>query len=117
MQLEYTHKPNYFLAAQLLIRYIQGKLQKEKMNEIEIAFKELTTIFRGDIASSSTNLESILNLVDEYKVETLSGDQPIIERYQIDSEEKHLHIFINTHAIKALYEGKDPLHPDASSYE
>jgi len=117
MNLEYTHKPNYFLAAQLLIRYVQTKVQKTQSNEIEIAFQDLTKVFKGDFASSSTNLESILNIADEYKVETISGDQRIIKRYDIDSEEKHLHIFVYPQAGQALLDGKDLINPDASSYE
>lgn len=117
MNLEYTHKPNYFLCAQLLIRYVQNKVQKTQTNDIEIAFQDLTKIFQNDFASSSTNLESILNIADEYKIETLSGDERIIQRYLIDSEEKHLHIFINSQASQALQEGKEIIHPDASSYE
>lgn len=119
MNLEYTHKPNYFLYAQLLVRYIQNKVKKsEHIDEVELAFEDLkTTVFQGDFASSSTNLEGILNIADAYKVETLSGDQTIIKHYTIDSEEKHLHIFLNVEAAEALKAGKDIVQPDASSYE
>ncbi|MFT4021401.1 MAG: hypothetical protein QM666_07780 [Acinetobacter sp.] len=117
MTLDFIHKPNYFLFSQLLIRHLQQNLPTDGSNIIRIPFARLQEIFQDDTASVTTNLQGILNIADEYKIDTLSGDQAIIQNYQIDSAQKELNITLNTDAIASLKDSKSPLEPDATSYQ
>jgi acyl-CoA-binding protein len=83
---EYTHKPNYFLFAQLLIRHIENMFKTPDADNAIFDLRDIYELFRQDKASTTTNLEGILNIVDEYKIETINGDQKIISRYKIDAE-------------------------------
>jgi hypothetical protein len=38
-----------------------------------LAYMDVYEIFRQDFASTTTNLEGILHIADEYKIETLNG--------------------------------------------
>lgn len=87
MSLPSTHKPNYFLYAQLLIRHIQEYVQKHPDADNAIFdLRDIYDLFRQDLASTTTNLEGILNITDEYRIETINGDQKIISGYKIDAE-------------------------------
>ncbi|WP_445115127.1 hypothetical protein [Acinetobacter sp. WZC-1] len=118
MNLNYAHKPNYFLFAQLLIRHIEGYVKKhpDASNAI-FDLRDIYEIFRHDLASTTTNLEGILNIADEYTIETINGDKKIISSYKIDAEQNSLLIDFNTDALGALKDGKRIMEPDATSYE
>jgi len=66
--------------------------------------------------ATTTNLEPILNICDEYAVETLNGDQKLIKHYKIHALEHELHIEFNQEAREALISGKPLIDPDASTY-
>lgn len=119
MNLEYTHKPNYFFYAQLLVRHIETYIQKHPdAHHAIFELRDIHDLFRHDYASSTTNLDSILNIVDEYKVETLNaGDQKLITTYKIDVENNSLLINFNSDALGGLQQGKPLLAPDANQYE
>lgn len=116
MNLEFTHTSNYFLYAQLVARYVQQQLEKQPVTTMVIPFDILEGILQNDAASVSTNLDSILNIADEYKVETLNGDQKIIQSYSIDPALQQLTLTLNADAVQSLNEGKPLIEPDASSY-
>lgn len=118
MTLEFTHKPNYFLNAQLIIRHIEGYIKKhpDAHNAI-FDLRDIYQIFRTDMASSTTNLDGILNIADEYKVETISGDQKIISQYKVDAVNNSLLIDFNADALQAIRDGKPVLQPEANNYE
>ncbi|MBJ9985957.1 hypothetical protein IAE19_10980 [Acinetobacter sp. S40] len=118
MSLQYTHKPNYFLYAQLLIRHIQEYVQKHPDADNAIFdLRDIYDLFRQDFASTTTNLEGILNITDEYRVETINGDQKIISGYKIDVENNFLLIDFNQDALISLREGKSLIVPDATLQE
>ncbi|CAG67636.1 hypothetical protein [Acinetobacter baylyi] len=119
MNLEYTHKPNYFFYAQLFIRHIETYIQKHPdVLHATFELSDIYDLFRQDYASSTTNLDSILNIADEYKVETLnSGDQKLITHYKIDAENNSLTIDFDEDAAKSLQQGKSLVAPDANQYE
>ena len=118
MSLQYTHKPNYFFYAQLLIRHIQEYVQKHPDADNAIFdLRDIYDLFRQDFASTTTNLEGILNITDEYRVETLNGDQKIISGYKIDVENNFLLIDFNQDALGSLREGKQLIIPDATLQE
>ena len=115
MNLNYTHKPNYFLYAQLMIHHIKEYIDKhpEASNAI-FDLRDIYQVFRQDLASTTTNLDGILNIADEYKVDTLNGDQKLIERYKIDAENNSLLLDFNADALAALREGRKIVEPDAT---
>lgn len=117
MNLDFSHKPNYFLFAQLLVRFIETQSKQQNMSQLNISFEQLEQIFQGDSAATTINLEGILNIADEYKVETLSGDQKLIELYQIDHEQLNLTLDLNAQAISELIQGKALIAPDATLQE
>ena len=118
MSLHYTHKPNYFLYAQLLIRHIQEYVQKHPDADNAIFdLRDIYDLFRQDLASTTTNLEGILNITDEYRIETINGDQKIISGYKIDAENNFLLIDFDQDALTSLHAGKALIAPDASLQE
>ncbi|WP_171430279.1 hypothetical protein [Acinetobacter lactucae] len=115
MTLEYTHKPNYYLFAQLLVRHIESYIHKHPdANNAIFDLRDVYEIFRQDFASTTTNLEGILHIADEYKIETINGDQPLIQKYQIDAKNNSLLIDFNSEALTSLRSGKTILEPDAT---
>ncbi|MEB3768207.1 hypothetical protein [Acinetobacter sp. MD2] len=116
MNLEFTHKPNYFLFAQLLIRHVQQYIKQHPTANLEISTETLKNLFHNDTASATTNLDGILNIADEYKVETLQGDQKIIQSYIIDSVQHLLKLSLNSDAVVSLNDGKPLIEPNANDY-
>lgn len=118
MNLEFTHKPDYFLFAQLIIRHIENYVAKHPDADNAIFdLRDIYELFRQDKASATTNLDGIMNIADEYKVETLSGDQRLIQRYSIDGKNTKLMIDFNPEALHGLKEGKPLIEPDATIQE
>ena len=118
MSLEFTHKPNYFLFAQLLIRHVETYVRKHPdANNAIFDLRDIYELFRQDKASATTNLDGIMNIVDEYKIETINGDQKLISRYGIDTQNNSLLIDFNADALESLKQGKQIISPDASIKE
>ena len=118
MTLEFTHKPDYFLSAQLVIHHIKSYLDKhpDAQNAI-FDLRDIYELLRQDLASATTNLNGIMNIADEYKLETLNGDQKLISNYSIDAKNNSLLIDFNTNALSALKNGKTIIEPDATITE
>ena len=87
MQLEYRHDTDYFFFSQLLMRHIESYVHKHAE-------------------------ESILNIADSYKVETLNGDQPLIKNYKIDVKNNALLIDFNSDSLSRLKAGQLLIEPD-----
>ncbi len=119
MNLKFTHKPDYFMFAQLFIRYLEDHIEKHPAVSDEVTFNllKIYDLFGKDFASSSTNLEGILNIADEYKVDTLDGDQKIIQAYDIEGKYNNLILKLNPAAVHSLREGKAIIEPDANIHE
>jgi hypothetical protein len=118
MSLDFTHKPNYFLYAQLIIRHIEGYVKKHpNTNNAIFDLRDIYQIFQQDLPSTTTNLNAILNIADEYTVDTISGDQKIINNYNIDASNNSLLIDFNVEAVSALRDGKRINEPDANNYQ
>ncbi|TCM61798.1 hypothetical protein EC844_12716 [Acinetobacter calcoaceticus] len=117
MNLNYAHKPNYFLFAQLLIRHVEQYIKKHPTaTQASFDLHEIYQVFRHDLASTTTNLEGILNICDAYKVDTLNGDQNLIQHYTIDAQLNTLQIDFHPDAAQSIREGKALIEPDATSY-
>ena len=118
MSLNFTHKPDYFLSAQLFIRHLENYVEKHPEADNAIFdLRDIYELFRGDLASATTNLDVILNIADEYKVDTLEGDQKIIQSYQINAKNNTLLLELNAHALTSLRAGKSIIAPDANLHE
>lgn len=118
MSLEFSHKPDYFLNAQLLMNHIVGYVKKHPDADNAIFdLRDIYEIFRQDLASTTTNLEGILNIADEYTVETPNGDIKIISQYNIDAENNSLLIDFDEDALYSLREGKQFIAPDATLHQ
>ena len=118
MSMNFAHKPDYFLFAQLLIRHIEGYIKKHPdANNAIFDLRDIYELFRQDLASTTTNLDGILNIADEYTVDTLNGDQKIISQYSINAKENNLLIDFNHDALEALRAGKPVNPPDATLHE
>ena len=116
--MEFSSKPNYFLFAQLIIRHIENYVKKhpDAQNAI-FDLRDIYELFRHDLAATTTNLEGILNIADEYRIDTIKGDQKIISDFKIDAEQNSLLIDFNADALEALKEGKPFIAPDATLLE
>ena len=118
MNLEFSHKPNYFFFAQTFIRHLEQGIKKHpENNETSIELASLAEVFRQDFAATTTSLEPILNICDEYTVETLNGDQNLIQQYKINPSDHTVPIEFNQDARLALLDGKAINEPDATSYK
>ena len=116
--MEFSSKPNYFLFAQLLLRHIENYVKKHQDAQNAIFdLRDVYEIFRQDLAATTTNLEGILNIADEYRIDTINGDQKIISGYKIDAEQNSLLIDFNADALQSLKDGKPILEPDATIHE
>jgi hypothetical protein len=115
MSLSFSHKPNYFLCAQLIIRHIESHVQRHPdLNEARFELREIYNLFGQDLASTTTNLDGILNIADEYQIDTLEGNQKIIQSYEIDPTEHTLTFQFNPKALDSLKAGKPLITPDAT---
>jgi hypothetical protein len=116
MNLEYTHKSDYYFFAQLFIRHLEKHI-KQHPEALEANFytKHIQALFQQDHASTTINLDGILTIADDYSVETLQGDIQIIQHHHIDTEQHILYLNFNPEAIQALNAGKSIIEPNASS--
>ncbi|MEG2359371.1 hypothetical protein [Acinetobacter sp.] len=118
MNLEFTHEPDYFLFAQLIIRHIENYMEKHPdANNAIFDLRDIYELFRQDKASSTTNLDGIMNIADEYRVETLNGDERLISSHSIDVKNNALLIDFNSNALDGLKGGRPVIAPDATLHE
>ena len=118
MSLKFTHKPNYFFFAQTLINFLVNKIQKNGgATELNLHLSEIYDIFHQDFASTTANLEGILNIADNYHVGKEDQEHRLIARHKINAEANSITFFFSPHAIDALAQGLDVIAPDATSYE
>lgn len=107
MNMEYTHKTDYFFFAHKFVQFLQSHLEKYP-NEIttNIHLSTLDDIFGHDRASFTINLDSILNIVDAYHLDTLIGDQNLVHHHDINTRKHLLTIFFNEEALRSLRAGQ-----------
>lgn len=118
MTLKYAHESEYFFFAQLLFHHVERYIEKHPDAQDAIFdLRDIYDLFRQDFAATTTNLEAILNVADEYKVETLNGDQKLISHYAIDPKNNSLLLDLNADALASLKQGKSLIEPDATSHE
>ncbi len=106
MNLQYTHKPNYYFFAHTLALMLESHV-KQYPQHLQESFN-LHTIndwFFQDVASSSINLEGILNIVDEYSVVTSYGKVPLLSEYHLQYDTHELHVKFHPQAVANLLAG------------
>lgn len=117
MNLEYAHKPNYFFFAQTLIRYVETHIHKHPdQHHAEFEGAQIYDLFRQDFAATTTNLEAILSIADEYWVQTPQGPQNLIQKYQIHADANRLSLEFHPDAVSSLLAGAAIAEPDATLY-
>lgn len=115
MNVEYSHRPNYYFFAHKLVLFLQNYV-KQHPNSQSATFNlsEIYDLFGHDRASSTTNLEGILNIVDEYTLETAEGDQPLIQSHRVHINNHILSLTFNSSAIESIVIGKMIVNPKAA---
>ncbi|ANF82369.1 hypothetical protein A3K93_09305 [Acinetobacter sp. NCu2D-2] len=118
MSLDFLHKPNYFMFAQLFIHHLERYIDKNPdSSSATFELDQIHALFQEDKASASTNLDGILNIADEYKVDSLEGDQKLIQQYRIDAKHNTLWVEFNSHALAGLKAGNRLIPPNAEIQE
>ncbi|KRJ17292.1 hypothetical protein KTH32_18000 [Acinetobacter pittii] len=83
--MKYSYKPNYFFFAHKLVLFLKDYLIKHPTEQqTTFNLQTIYDIFSHDLASSTTNLEGILNIADEYVFETEDGLLPLISKHSVD---------------------------------
>ncbi|CAM4174249.1 MULTISPECIES: hypothetical protein [Acinetobacter] len=115
MNMLYTHKPNYYFFAHKFVLFLESYL-KSHPTEQQTSFNLQTIydLFSHDRASSTTNLEGILNIADEYVLETDEGQQSLIQSYHVHLDNHVLTLAFNTKAVESLKAGQTIVSPQAA---
>ncbi|MEB3754873.1 hypothetical protein [Acinetobacter sp. MD2(2019)] len=113
MNMEFTHQPNYFFFAHRLVQFLEGYLRKHPETDTEFNLQSIEhDVFGDDRASSSVNLEGILNIADEYQVHTERGVLPLIRSYMIQAEKHVLKIQFHPESVRGLSLGELSRYPN-----
>ena len=118
MQLKNSYKPNYFFFAQRFMHLLQQHIkQHPEETQLTLRLQEIYSHFGDDFAATTTSLDGILNIADEYRIETLDGDQKIIQSYHIHANENTLELHVIEDVTLASNASLKWLEPDPNSYE
>ncbi|MFT4021282.1 MAG: hypothetical protein QM666_07180 [Acinetobacter sp.] len=110
MNMEYTHEPNYFFFAHKLALFLQDHAHKHPQQHADFNLQTIYDLFGQDRASSTVNLEGILNIADEYRV----NDQVLIHHYHIHYDTHVLHVEFNIDALPYLVSGATLTYPQVA---
>lgn len=112
MNMEYTHQPDYFFFAHRLVLFLEDHLRKHPHAEAEFNLQSIHhQVFGHDRASSSINLEGILNIADEYLLNTDMGVLPLIQNYHIYFDNHVLKLHFHPASIQSVVSGQSSLYP------
>ncbi|MCH4248747.1 MAG: hypothetical protein LKF82_13110 [Acinetobacter populi] len=117
MSLNFTHKPNYFFFAQTLVNFLVNKVGKNPGVEFNFPLADIYDVFHQDFAATTSNLEGILNIADNYHVGSNDPEHLLISSYKIDAEANTISFKLNETAVQALQQGQTIIAPDAHIYE
>ncbi|WP_111896091.1 hypothetical protein [Acinetobacter sp. MB5] len=112
MNMEYLHKPDYFFFAHKMVLFLE-KYIKQHPSEQEATFhlQAIYDLFSQDRASSTINLEGILNIVDEYLIDTHQGIVTLISDYDIHLDTHILTLNFHPNAMQSIIEGASVFFP------
>ena len=115
MNVSYTHKPNYYFFAHKFVLFLERYIKSHEAEEkTTFNLQTIYDLFSHDRASSTTNLEGILNIADEYVLDTNEGVQPLIHSYRINLEKHILTLEFNSKAVECLKSGQTIISPKAA---
>ncbi|QER39835.1 hypothetical protein F2A31_08940 [Acinetobacter suaedae] len=115
MNMLYTHKPNYYFFAHKFVLFLQDYLKSHPAEQkTSFNLQTIYDLFSHDRASSTTNLEGILNIADEYVLETDEGQQALIDSYHVHLDRHILTLEFNPKALKSLISGTQIARPLAA---
>ncbi|MCF9045360.1 hypothetical protein [Acinetobacter nectaris] len=115
MNMEYTHKTDYFFFAHKFIRFLETYLQQHPDERVTVLnLNIMDDIFSHDFASTTVNLDSILNIVDEYHLTTNEGAKTLIHHHDINLKKHLLTISFNDDAVRCLQAGQAIHYPNVA---
>ncbi|NWK81602.1 hypothetical protein [Acinetobacter sp. SwsAc4] len=115
MNMLYTHKPNYYFFAHKFVLFLESYLKAHPFEQqTSFNLHTICDLFSHDRASSTTNLEGILNIADEYVLETDEGSQPLIRSYHLHLDNHVLTLEFNPKAVGSLKAGQIIVSPLAA---
>ena len=115
MNMLYTHKPNYYFFAHKFVLFLESYLKAYPFEQqTSFNLHTIYDLFSHDRASSTTNLEGILNIADEYVLETDEGSQPLIRSYHLHLDNRVLTLEFNPKAVESLKAGQIIVSPLAA---
>lgn len=115
MSMLYTHKPNYYFFAHKFVLFLESYLKAHPFEQqTSFNLHTIYDLFSHDRASSTTNLEGILNIADEYVLETDEGSQPLIRSYHLHLDNHVLTLEFNPKAVESLKAGQIIVSPLAA---
>ncbi|WP_396232765.1 hypothetical protein [Acinetobacter baumannii] len=113
--MKYTYKPNYFFFAHKLVLFLKDYLLKHPTEQnTTFNLQTIYDVFSHDLASSTTNLEVILNIADEYVLETEEGLLPLISSHSINLKNHVLSLEFSPKALTSLLSGRSLVNPKAA---
>ena len=114
----FAHKPNYFFLSHTLVGFLTNKIQQAgELSELTIDLKDIFSLFNQDLASTTSNLEGIINIADNYHVGTESPEYRLISSYKIYADSNRVTFNFSPKAVQALQQGQALIAPDANNYE
>ncbi|EXS25012.1 MULTISPECIES: hypothetical protein [Acinetobacter] len=113
--MKYSYKPNYFFFAHKLVLFLKDYLIKHPTEQqTTFNLQTIYDIFSHDLASSTTNLEGILNIADEYVFETEDGLLPLISKHSVNLKNHVLSLEFTPQALASLLSGRSLVNPKAA---
>ncbi|MCG2571978.1 hypothetical protein LVY74_00195 [Acinetobacter sp. ME22] len=112
MNMEYLHKPNYFFFAHKMVLFLEKYIKQHPMEqEAHFNLQTIYDLFSHDRASSTVNLEGILNIVDEYLINTHQGIVNLVHEYDIHLDNHVLSLNFHPQAMQSVINGESVFFP------
>lgn len=120
MSMSFINQPKYFYFAQTLVNYFINHISQTHQSKGRFALADIYQIFGQDFAATTANLEGILNIADNYAVQSSLDHQntaKLIDRYHIDAIANQLEVSFNAQAVDAIQRSYTLLPPDPTQYD
>lgn len=115
MNMEYLHKPNYFFFAHKMVLFLENYIKKHPTEqEAHFNLETIYDLFSHDRASSTVNLEGILNIVDEYLIDTQQGISALINKYTIHHDNHTLTLNFHPYVMQSVVNGANVFFPQVA---
>lgn len=112
MNMQYLHKPNYFFFAHKMVLFLEKYIKQHPMEqEVHFNLQTIYDLFSYDRASSTVNLEGILNIVDEYLINTHQGIVNLVHKYDIHLDNHVLSLNFHPQVMQSVINGESVFFP------